>query len=108
MFLTGPVTGWDLNASDYNTWAERMLTMARAYNIREGMIPLKHDVLPERMHSDAFTRGSGVGAVYSREQFMKDRAGFYHRRGCNEDGIPTEQHLGELGLDFVILEMRKL
>ena len=105
--LLNAVTGWNLNARDYNTWAERMLTMARAYNIREGMIPLKHDVLPERVHSDAFTEGPDAGALYSREEFIKDRADFYHRRGCNDDGIPTEQHLRELGLDFVIPEMRK-
>lgn len=102
------VTGWNLAANDYNTWAERMLIMARAYNIREGMRPLRDDVLPERLHSDAFTQGPRKGALYPREDFIKDRAAFYQQRGCDSNGIPTEQHLAELGLDFAIPAMRQV
>jgi len=100
--LLNAVTGWNLDPGDFNTWAERMLVMARSYNIREGMNPLEDDVLPERVHSDAFTQGPEAGALYPREEFVKDRTDFYHRRGCDDNGVPTEQHLTELGLDFVI------
>ena len=106
--LLNAVTGWNLTASDYNTWAERMLIMARSYNIREGMRPLRDDVLPDRVHSDAFTQGPKKGALYPKEEFLKDRADFYRQRGCDDNGIPTEQHLTELGLDFIIPVMRKL
>jgi len=106
--LLNAVTGWNLTADDYNTWAERILIMARSYNIREGMRANQDDILPERVHSDAFTKGPEAGALYTHEDFLKDRTGFYHRRGCNEEGIPTEEHLKELGLEFVIPEMEKV
>lgn len=102
------VTGWTLTSSDFNTWAERMLIMARSYNIREGMRPLKDDVLPERVHNDAFTQGPKKGALYTHEKFIKDRNDFYHQRGCDDNGIPTEKHLKELDLDFIIPVMREL
>jgi aldehyde:ferredoxin oxidoreductase len=106
--LLNAVTGWNLASSDFNTWAERMLIMARSYNIREGMKPLKDDVVPERVHSDAFTQGPEAGSLYPRDEFVKDRADFYHRRGCDDNGIPTDQHLTNLGLDFVIPVIREM
>lgn len=99
--LLSLATGWDYATEDWDKFALRLLIMARAYNIREGMVPERDDVLPARVHEDALTQGPDAGAVYSREDFLRDRAEWYTVRGCDEKGIPTKQTLEDLQLGFV-------
>jgi aldehyde:ferredoxin oxidoreductase len=99
--LLSLATGWDYDpAEDWDKGALRMLTMARAYNIREGMVPERDDVLPARVHDDALTQGPQAGARYPREDFLRDRAEWYAARGCDEKGYPTKKTLDALGLGF--------
>jgi len=96
------VTGWDLQRiqEEWDTTAERLLILARAFNIREGMKPLLEDILPDRVHEEAFGGGK-TRRSYPREQFEADRANWYAKRGCDATGIPTSERLRQLGLDFV-------
>jgi aldehyde:ferredoxin oxidoreductase len=96
------VTGWNMSEADWEETGRRILILARAYNIREGMVPLRDDVLPARVHRDALTWGPRAGAVYPREQFERDRAVWYQGRGCDEQGVPTKARLQELGLEFAV------
>jgi aldehyde:ferredoxin oxidoreductase len=72
------------------------------------MKPVRDDVLPERLHTDQLTQGLNKGAYYPPETFYKQRALWYEKRGCDERGIPTENHLRELELGFVIPVLRSL
>lgn len=72
---------------------------ARAFNIREGTVPLRDDVLPQRVHVDALTVGTHAGAVYPEKDFLADRLEWYADRGCDEAGIPTAERLSRLGLE---------
>ncbi len=101
-------TGWDLKDEDWDITAERLLTMARAYNIREGVRPLQDDVLPERVHTEPLTVGPKKGSLYPREQFLSDRAQWYRERGCDDKGVPTEAHLRNLGLEFTVPALQGL
>jgi aldehyde:ferredoxin oxidoreductase len=101
-------TGWDLQEKDWDVVAERILIMARVYNIREGMRPLEDDILPERAHTEPLTVGPKKGAYYPKEQFLRDRAEWYKERGCDEKGIPTEKHLADLGLKFTVPALKGL
>ncbi len=64
------------------------------------MRPERDDVLPARVHEDALTQGPHAGAVYPREDFLRDRAEWYAVRGCDDKGYPTKQTLDDLGLGF--------
>jgi aldehyde:ferredoxin oxidoreductase len=99
--------GWDYQHADWDFLAERFLIMARVFNIREGMRPQEDDILPMRVHKDPLTWGSESGVVYPLEQFKKDRAEWYRVRGCNQQGIPTKEHLSELELEFAIESLEK-
>lgn len=99
--LLSSATGWDYAPEQWDPIAERLLIMARAYNIREGMVPERDDVLPARVHEDALTQGPLAGAAYSREDFLHDRAEWYAARGCDDEGYPTPDTLDRLGLGFV-------
>lgn len=105
--LLNAATGWDFAESDWNLVAERILLLGRAYNIREGMVPLRDDILPERVHSEPLTQGPKKGAIYPREEFEKDRAQWYKERGCDSAGIPTEERLRQLQLEFVLPELHR-
>lgn len=98
--LLSAVTGWDYEPADWENTALRMLLMARAYNIREGTVPLRDDVLPARVHDDALTVGSMAGFRYDRADFERDRAEWYAVRGCDEQGYPTRETMERLGLGF--------
>jgi aldehyde:ferredoxin oxidoreductase len=102
--LLSAATGWDYTAEDWDKVAARLLMMARSYNIREGMVPVRDDVLPARVHDDPLTQGPLAGARYPREAFLKDRAEWYAVRGCDEAGYPTRETLEQLGLGFVVRE----
>ncbi|MEM4297805.1 MAG: aldehyde ferredoxin oxidoreductase family protein [Nitrososphaerota archaeon] len=108
--LASAATGLDFGGSreEWDKTAERILILARAYNIREGIQPLKEDVLPERIHTEPLSYGRLKGSVYPKEEFLRDRAQWYQKRGCNEKGVPTPEHLRELGLDFVIPELKRI
>ena len=106
-------TGWNLmkDEEDYNTIANRILILERAWNIREGLMPDRDDVLPERVFTEPLTLGPKAGtpaAIYDREQFKADKQEWYAARGCDEHGIPTKTTLKNLGLDFVIPTLSKL
>ncbi|MDP3046110.1 MAG: aldehyde ferredoxin oxidoreductase family protein, partial [Chloroflexota bacterium] len=98
--LLSAATGWEYTVEDWDAIALRLLIMARAYNIREGMVPMRDDVLPARVHDDPLTQGPMKGAQYPREAFLKDRAEWYAVRGCDEAGYPTRETLDQLGLGF--------
>lgn len=101
MALLSSATGVEFSPDDWNMTANRMLMMARAYNIREGMVPERDDVLPARVHDEPLTQGPKAGACYPREEFLRDRAEWYAARGCDDKGYPTRQTLDNLGLGFV-------
>ena len=105
-------TGLDFLSSqeDYDLLANRVLILERAINVREGLVPDRDDVLPERVFTEPLTLGPKAGtseAIYDRVQFEKDKQTWYEARGCDEHGIPTNSTLKSLGLDFVIKTLDK-
>lgn len=103
--LLRPVTGWDIGPDDWTAIGERILLLARAYNIREGTVPSRDDTLPARVHTEPLTVGPGAGSVYDRDRFLADRAEWYEDRGCDKDGIPTAERLARLDLSEMEPEM---
>lgn len=106
--MLNPAAGWNLTVADWDLIANRMLTISRAYNIREGMRPLLHDVLPDRIHSEALRWGPKAGSYYPRDKFEADREAWYKERGYDAAGIPTDEILRNLGLEFTIPELEKV
>jgi len=100
-------TGSEYKIKDWEQTAVRILLMARMYNIREGMVPERDDVLPERVHTDALQWGPKKGALYPQDKFIKDREEWYRERGCDERGFPLEETLQGLGLGFALQVLRE-
>jgi len=99
-------TGWRTTWFELMKLGERSINMARIFNHREGFTS-KDDTLPEVFFQD-FKGGplDGQGAI-NKKDFEKAIKLRYELMGWNADtGIPTPAKLIELGLDWLVEEVR--
>ena len=109
------VTGWDTNAWELWKAAERLVTMARAFNVRQGFTPAD-DRLPPRMAeplgpdgpSTALRQSSGQGSGHRPGQPIDPAAVeaalplYYEMMGWNPvTGVPRAAKLYELDIGWV-------
>ncbi|MEM5788599.1 MAG: aldehyde ferredoxin oxidoreductase C-terminal domain-containing protein, partial [Syntrophobacteraceae bacterium] len=105
--MINPLTGWNTTPEEYWTTAKRIITVMRAFNIREAGISRKDDILPVRLRTEALPEGPKKGAVFTDEDTKKMQDSYYAYYGWDENGIPTEETLKKLKLDFAIADVRK-
>ncbi len=86
-------TGWDITAEDVMKIGERIYTLERAFNAREGF-SRKDDYLPKRFLEEPMPEGPSKGHVVPLDEMLDD---YYELRGW-VDGVPTPEKLKELGL----------
>jgi aldehyde:ferredoxin oxidoreductase len=99
-------TGWRTTWFELMKVGERSINMARIFNCREGFTT-KDDTLPEVFYHN-FKDGplNGQGAI-DKKDFEKAIKLRYELMGWNPDtGIPTSAKLIELGLDWLISEVK--
>src|SRR5207249_787326 len=88
------VTGWDITPEEMVTTAHRGLTLARLFNLREGMTRAD-DRLPARF-SAPLPKHAGL----TREQQEKIVTDYYVEQGWDPaTGVPTAETIRELELD---------
>lgn len=98
------VTGWNLHAFELLKAGERVLTMARAFNLREGLTAAD-DVLPPRMREPLHAAAID-GWRIDADAFAGARSTYYGMMGWDEEtGVPREARLHELGIGWVIDEL---
>jgi len=93
------VTGWDLNFDDTLKIGERIANIQQAFNIREGLNPLKFKV-PSRVHKPPVTReGPLAGKHCDIDTMVRD---WYAEMDWDTGtGKPSRKKLEELGLKDV-------
>jgi len=95
--LLNLATGFDLTEAEYLTAGERIWNLTRMFNVREGM-RRRDDTLPARLMEEPLPEGGAQGQVVTREALDRMLDEYYELRGWNEEGIPGEDKLRELGL----------
>lgn len=101
-------TGVEISGSGLIKIAERVITLERAFNVREG-VTRKDDTLPERFFKEQVADGRWKGQILDHEKFeaMKDR--YYNLRGWNiETGIPSRKTLEKLNLRYIAEDLERL
>jgi aldehyde:ferredoxin oxidoreductase len=84
---------------------ERILCLERSFNVREGF-SRKDDTLPARMRTEPLANaGPATGQVIRNLDTLLDE--YYDYLGYSRQGIPTEDKLRQLGLDWVIEDIKK-
>jgi aldehyde:ferredoxin oxidoreductase len=86
-------TGMDINADDVYTIGDRVNTLERMFNIREG-IDASQDCLPER-----FAREPASDPDKHTVDVLKMLPEYYQLRNWDANGVPTPEHLQKLGID---------
>jgi aldehyde:ferredoxin oxidoreductase len=93
--LYNALTGENLAIEDLKRIGERIWTLERLYNLREGV---EADTLPARFVTEDLDDGQPGGARVDEQRFLTARNLYYQARGWDEQGRPPAQKLFELGV----------
>ena len=93
-------TGWDVSPDELHATFERGVTMARLFNLREGMTAAD-DRLPDRLH-EALLHGPLRDRKLSRTQIAAEVRAYYGDHGWDAvTGQPFADTIEHLGLSAV-------
>jgi aldehyde:ferredoxin oxidoreductase len=88
------VTGIKYATGELIRVGERVWTLEKLYNLREGFTRAQ-DTLPPRMLEDPVPDGPSKGWVSHLEPMLKE---YYRARGWDDNGVPKAAKLESLGL----------
>jgi aldehyde:ferredoxin oxidoreductase len=92
--------GLDYDRDALATLGERVWTLVRLFNVREGFTRAD-DSLPE-LFEDPLPDGPAAGRTVDREAFEAMLDAYYAARGWSSDGRPTAATVDRLGLTAVV------
>ena len=91
------LTGLSIDASEMMRIGERVSTVARMFNIREGF-SRKDDTLPARLMTEPLPNGNSRGAMLSQEALDIMLDDYYSARQWDAEGVPLPECLVRLDL----------
>ena len=92
------VTGWPMGSRPLADVAERGITLARIFNLREG-ISRNEDKLPRRFF-DSPPEGPLKEISIDAAKLETAQRAYYQLLGWTESGIPTRERLVELDIEW--------
>ncbi len=95
--LLSKVTGWPCSNVELHRTGERIHTLKRLFNQREGWQP-EDDWLPPRLLSETLPTGVAKGVGLTTAELREMIQGYYQARGWNQNGFVPEKKLRELVL----------
>lgn len=87
------ITGWDWDIQEAMTCGERIFTLQRLINLRDGYTK-KDDKLPPKMYVPA-KKGFRAGKIPPVNDLLNE---YYELRGWDKEGRPTKEKLEKLNL----------
>lgn len=97
------VTGWDVTRAELLETAERIVTLKKLFNEREGWTRAE-DTLPQRFLTEPLEAPqSGVSPAHGVSLRLHDLdrmiLGYYRARGWSDDGTVPAERAAALGLE---------
>jgi aldehyde:ferredoxin oxidoreductase len=93
------VTGYDITPEELSAAGERINTIAKLINLREGKTR-QDDTLPWKvMNQPIPDDGPAKGAVVTQDELDLLLDDYYQARGWTLEGVPTKAKLKELGME---------
>lgn len=86
--------GWHWTVKDILTTGKRVFQLKRLINLRLGLVAAD-DRLPKRLLTEPRPTGSAAGNLPDMETMLPI---YYELRGWDENGVPRQERLAELGL----------
>ncbi|MHA2213720.1 MAG: aldehyde ferredoxin oxidoreductase family protein, partial [Candidatus Thorarchaeota archaeon] len=100
--LLNGATGLNFDEESMKEFANRVETLTRLFNVREG-ISRKDDELPPRFWQPVPSGpAKGMRSFFDRDDFEACLDKFYELRGWDENGIPTEETVKNLDLKDIV------
>ncbi|HEY8476915.1 MAG TPA: aldehyde ferredoxin oxidoreductase family protein [Chloroflexota bacterium] len=93
------LTGWDVDHWELLQVGERGATMARVYNLREGLGP-ETDAMPKRFFKEFRNNNSATGKPLDPDALRAAQQWYYRKMGWDERGVPTPERLKALGIEW--------
>lgn len=91
------VTGWDLSADEYFQTGERILSLRKAFNVREGIKPNDHKLSDRALGKAPLQEGPLKGVAVDMEPLKRE---FFDIVGWDPvTGGPTAEKMKALGID---------
>ena len=98
------VMGWDVTVDELERTGERICNLERAFHVRDG-VRRKDDSLPHRVQHVPIPEGPHKGMHCPPDELSAMLDEYYDLRGWDADGVPTEERLLALDLDFVVEDL---
>ncbi|UCC91050.1 MAG: aldehyde ferredoxin oxidoreductase family protein [Dehalococcoidia bacterium] len=92
--ILNAITGWDITPEEAQKIGERIVCLQQMFNLENGLVPEKENVMPERL-TIPHKEGGAAGQVPPWQAILKE---YWETKGW-VNGIPTRGKLKELGLD---------
>jgi len=105
-YMFSTVIGLEFNEEDMQTLADRVASLIRAYNVREG-VKRSDDTLAPRSFRKEYT-GPASGRTFTKEMLDTMLDEYYELRGWDSEGVPTPDTLAKLGLEDVADQIKKM
>ncbi|MGH7928430.1 MAG: aldehyde ferredoxin oxidoreductase C-terminal domain-containing protein [Candidatus Binatia bacterium] len=99
--LLSRVTGWSYASSDLRRAGERIHTLKKLFNIREGWQP-GDDWLPPRLLAETLPSGVARGVGLTPDELKGMIQGYYQARGWDEKGDIPQDKLRDLGIGSLV------
>ena len=100
------VTGMKFTPDELLRVGARIYTLERVITTRQG-VNRKDDTLPSRITDEPIPEGPSGGKKLAREDLEQMLNRYYELRGWDENGIPKEDTLRDLGMEEVIPYLRR-
>jgi aldehyde:ferredoxin oxidoreductase len=92
------VTGWEMDQEALLLTGERIFNLKRMINLRYG-ISRKDDLLPPRLMTHPRPDGRAAGVLPHLGKMLNE---YYQLRGWSEEGIPTDETLTALSIEWTL------
>ncbi|MFW9956919.1 MAG: aldehyde ferredoxin oxidoreductase family protein [Candidatus Odinarchaeota archaeon] len=100
--LINGATGLSYHSEDVSRFGQRVETLTRLFNLREG-ITRADDILPPKLwKKETLGPSKNMSAFIDRRDFEKSLDKYYALRGWNNEGIPTGETVEKLGLSQLV------
>ena len=99
--------GWEVSQDEWLDMIRRGAYMERCYCMREGYVPTRDDVLPDRFFEETIYNKYGDPKILKKDEFLERREKTYLSFELNRDGTPPKGNLEKLGMEFVIPTLKK-
>lgn len=94
------VTGWEFDLDEMFKTGTRIYTMRHAFNLREGLNPLKRNIPGRLVGEPPLTEGNVKGVTVDYKTLIKE---FLERLGWDtHTTVPSEESLRDLEMEFLI------